>query len=366
MSFYLRPAHLWILGSTFMLLYAPQAMATKGSAMVYEDPFDLGSGGASLTRASGGAIPISNPALIPFGNGFHRWVGIEPAVIVGKDSIEFAKGMKNAKDSSASELVTKVFKAPVHAGVQNAISYLNKYGGFTVFDRVEPDLRAQKYGPTGLPAIKFGAESYHGVAFSGAKMLIPRTLAFGVTGKYLYAADENRSIELTDQEALKKVQTTSGIKSLVSHNKGFGYDAGMLYFLQGYNFDWRLALKADDIGGTKLTGDGSLKTLPAMYSAGLGMTLHNGTDSINVALDYRDIRDAYKEAQFKRMRAGLKLLMRRYVGLGVGIMDGWPTYAAEIDLILMRVKASFYTRELGDSPGVEPRPIYSAGIAMGF
>jgi hypothetical protein len=85
-----------------------------------------------------------------------------------------------------------------------------------------------------------------------------------------------------------------------------------------------------------------------------------------LALDYRDIGAAHKEKIFKRIRAGSKIMLRRYIGFGAGIHDGWPAYAAEVDLILMRLTAAFYTKEMGDSPGVDPRPIYSAGIALGF
>ena len=336
--------------------------------MVYEDPFDYGSGGASLTRASQAGMIISNPALLPYGAGFHRWIGTEPTVIVGKDSVDFAKSMKSGGGSSTSntELVDKVFKSPIHAGFENAMSYINRTFGFTVFDRFEPDLRAQKYGEFGLPAINLGAESYHGVAVGAATMIIPSRLSLGLTAKYLYAADTDISIALTDQDKLKSLQSASGIKSLIGHNTGYGYDAGLLYFLQGYSVDWRLALKADDIGTTKLKGDGSLTSLPAMYSAGLGLTFHTGADAIHMSMDYRDIRGAYEEYRFKRIRAGVKLLMRTYVGIGVGVLDGWPSYSAELDLILLRLTASYYTREYGASPGVDPRPIYAAGIAMGI
>jgi hypothetical protein len=197
-------------------------------------------------------------------------------------------------------------------------------------------------------------------------MTFTRALSLGLTGKYLYAEESKLAVEVTDQEGLSELTSSSGMQSLVEHNTGVGVDAGLLLFKQGYNLDFKLALKADDIGGTKLTGDGNLKELPAIYSAGIATTLHSGIDALHLSLDYRDIQGAYHEKLFKRVRAGSKILFKRYIGIGAGIRDGWPAYALELDLILIRLTAAMWTRELGDSPGVSPRTVYSAGLAMGF
>ncbi|MCX6125173.1 MAG: hypothetical protein NTV34_10580, partial [Proteobacteria bacterium] len=174
------------------------------------------------------------------------------------------------------------------------------------------------------------------------------------------------AIEIIDQEAMKKISSSDGLRTMVTHNTGAGADLGVIFFDQGMNLDWKLALKLDDMGGTKLTGEGSLKQIPQTYSAGLSSTIHNGTDALHLALDYRDIGAAHREKMFKRIRVSSKLMIRRYVGLGAGMLDGWPSYAAELDFLLLRATFAFYTRELGDSPGVAPRPIYSAGLALGF
>lgn len=363
----MNPLTILITGSLATIVASQDLFAKKGSAMVYEDPFDMGAGGASLTRAAQAGMLIANPALIPYGDGIHRWVGTEPTLMVGKDSVDFAKSMSSgggAGDTAA--LVDKLAKTPIHLGFSNALSYINKFVGFTVFNRFEPDLYAKKYGATGLPEINFQAESYHGVAVSGASLLGTKALSLGVTAKYLYAAEPSLAIEVTDQAGLKALTSADGMKSLVDHNTGVGYDAGLLIFRQGSTLDLKMALKADDIGGTSLAGNGGLKKLPQTYNAGIATTLHGEIDALHLALDYRDIQAAYGEKQFKRLRAGAKLLFKRYIGIGAGIRDGWPSYALELDLILIRITAATWTRELGDSPGMSPRTIYSLGLAMGF
>ncbi|MCX6116075.1 MAG: hypothetical protein NT027_00925 [Proteobacteria bacterium] len=340
--------------------------ARKGSSAVYEDPFDVGAGGASLTRAAQAGILFSNPALLPYGDGFHRWVGAEPSVLVGKESLSLASELSSGAESDPAALIDTLTKTPLHFGLSNAVSYMNKGFGLAIFNRFEPDLFVRKYGDTGLPQINFQAESYHGAAFSLASLVATRMISLGITGKYLYAAEPNLNLEVTDEAAMSKITSTTGMQSLVEHNTGFGFDVGAILFKQGYNFDLKLALKGDDIGGTKLSGSGTLKEIPASYHAGLAATIHGGVDAIHLAIDYRDVQGAYEEKMFKKVRLSSKFLFKRYVGIGVGLRDGWLAYSGEVDLILLRITAATWTKELGDSPGVDSRKIYSLGIAMGF
>ena len=121
-------------------------LAAKGSAPVYEDPYDIGSGGASLTRASQAGMMFSNPALIPYGPGFHRWSGNETTLIVGKDSVDFAKSMKGGGASTPEDkakLIDTVMKTPIHVGALNNFAYINRFFGLSTFSRNEFDLCAK-------------------------------------------------------------------------------------------------------------------------------------------------------------------------------------------------------------------------------
>ena len=345
----------------------------KGSAPVYEDPFDMAAGGASLTRASQAGMIFSNPALIPYGPGFHRWTGNETTLLVGKDSVDFARSLTNggsssgdSGQSSAVQFIDKIMKTPLHGGLLNNFSYINRIFGVSTFNRGEFDLAAKKFGETGLPAIRFRAESYQGIGISAASFAPTQAVSFGVTGKYIYAGEPDLEIELTDQEAIKNLQSASGLKSLIGMNTGVGYDAGLVLFAQGMNADYRLAFKMDDIGGTTLKGDASLKELKQTYSVGISYTLHNAVDAVHVSLDYRDIQKAYDEEMFKRVRVGTKILIRRHLGFGIGFYDGWPSYGVELDAWILRLTAAYYTRELGAKPGIDPRPVYALGFTMGF
>jgi hypothetical protein len=128
----------------------------------------------------------------------------------------------------------------------------------------------------------------------------------------------------------------------------------------------RLAAALIDIGDTSIGQGEEGQTLPQMLHSGIGVTFHTRQDAFHLALDFRDVLNAHHEEPFKRVYAGVKLLLRTYVGLGFGVYHGSPSFGAEIDLIFLRVAASVYTREYGHRPGIDPRPVAMVSIATGF
>lgn len=373
-----------------LALGSPAAYARKTNEPIYQDPFDLGSGGATLTRASKEGRVFANPALLPQGGGFHRWLGTTMSLLANKESVDTAREIFNAargasKTSSsaaegeeatddasaqkdqAQQLVDKALKDPIRVGWGFALSWITSNVGLSVFSRFEPDIRAREYGSTGLPEVKFEVESYHGAALGAAFRTPLRFLSLGVTAKYIYAAEPTVNVQVSDSDAIRSFANPTFLQDLTSHNVGLGFDAGALIFLQGNWVDLSLAAKADDLGNTAMTGASDSPTqFKQVNSAGLGLTFHTGADAIHMAVDYRDIGGAYGEEMFKRVYAGTKYLIRTWVGLSAGFYNGYPSYGAEVDLIFLRLAATYFTRELGDHPGVDPRRIYLVSLSTGF
>jgi hypothetical protein len=364
---------------------SPVALAKKGNAPLYEDPFDLAAGGASLTRASKEGRLFANPALLPQGGKFHRWAGFTLSLLTNKESVDTARSMlanaqggggdatedgdaaSEADASQTQEFIDKVFQDPVRVGWGASLSWVTRYFGLSVFSRFEADVRAKEYGEFGGPEVRFRAESYHGAALGFGIATPWRWLTLGLTGKYVYASEPDVTVEATDTESIAQFQNPDFVQDLTSHNTGVGFDAGALVFLQGSWIDWSLAGKVDDVGNTALNGASESPTeLKQVISAGTGLTFHTGADAIHLALDYRDVQNAYGEETFKKVYAGTKVLIRTYVGLAAGYYNGYPSFGAEVDLILMRIAATAYTRELGDHPGVDPRHIYMITTSTGF
>lgn len=373
-----RSVTLCLLMTTALAGVPGTALARKTNQPLYEDPFDLGAGGASLTRASKEGRLFANPALLPQGGKFHRWAGLTLSVLTNKESVDTAREMIGGAKSSdggaggeggaaTDDFVDKLFSDPVRVGWGLSLSWVTAAFGLSVFSRFEPDIQAKQFGAFGTPEVHFQAESYHGAALGFGFATPFRWLTFGLTSKYIYAAEPDITVQATDTEAIAAFQNPTFVQDLTAHNTGVGFDAGMLVFLQGQHIDLSFAGKLDDVGNTSLTGSNeSPKEFKQVVSAGTGLTLHTGTDAIHMAFDYRDINNAYGEEPFKKFYAGTKILLRTYLGLAAGYYNGFPSYGAEIDLVLLRVAATAYTRELGDHPGVNPRHMYMLTTSTGF
>ena len=392
-------------------LFSTPALAKKTNQTVYQDPFDLGAGGASLTRASKDGRVHANPALLPYGGKFHYWGGSSISVLTNKESVDTARSLFNQASGSgesteeggegasggsdqAAELMDKALTAPVRIGWGVSLAWVTRLFALSVFSRLEMDLRAKEFGQTGFPEAHFQSESYHGVLLGTGVRTPFRWLSFGVAGKYVYGSEPDLRVQLTDTDSISQMSDPKLLQDLSAHKVGTGADLGMLMFFQGSAVDFSIAGKVEDIGNTKFVAisskagaqatedeeaaeaaDGTgvepsknntLEEFKQVVSVGTGLTFHTGADALHLALDYRDITNAYGEKPFKKVYAGAKLLLRTYVGLSAGYYQGYPTYGAEIDLILVRLAGTYYTRELGDSPGVDPRRIYMITVSAGL
>lgn len=370
----------YCLGLLCTALGAKTLHARKTNQTVYEHSFDSAAGGASLTKASGEGTLFANPALLPYGGKFFRWLGLRTTVMAGKDSVDLARSLLQApagSDQSTEEgaegqeeaagFMDRVYSAPIHIGQMNAFSFITNNGGFALFTRIEPDIYAEKTGDLGVPSVHFSSETYAGGIASTAIRSPWRWLSFGLSGKYLLASEPEIEISLTDTEMLQSLSGDGGItQSLAQYNQGIGFDAGALLFFQGQHLDYRLALKVDDFGNTSLSGDADPKEFKQVVSAGTGLTFHTDRTALHFSLDYRDILNAYEERLFKKVYAGAKLTLFTYLGLAAGLYQGNPSYGFELDMILLRVAGTLHTRELGEAPGDIRRPIYSVSLSTGF
>ncbi|MBP6217668.1 MAG: hypothetical protein KA436_03660 [Oligoflexales bacterium] len=374
--FYKRCPHIPLLFGIFLWVCSSLCLA-KTNEPIYQDPFDLAAGGSSLTWATQEGILVSNPALLPYGGKFFRWVGLKTSLFPGKESLNLTRSLlKNKgvkKDSTKTteeqnnELIDTLFNTPIHLGASVALSFITSRGGLAVFSSLEPDLKAWKNGdPTsgsGLPALTVRNEFYTGAYASLATRSPFENLSFGLSLKSLYVADQVLHIDLLDTDSINKAGTDlSKPSSKLPH--GLGVDLGTLLFLQGKHTDLRLAASTVNVGGLQLSNSDQ-DPIPQTLNVGLGLTFHSDTDALHLSIDFRDTDNKYKEALFKRIYAGVRLMLRQYVGLAAGVYHGTPTVGAELDLIFMRVAASAYTREYGDNPGVDPRRIYAVSLTWG-
>lgn len=362
--------------SVFIALLCSTAVWGKTNEPIFQDPFDIGGGGASLTRATQEGMLASNPAMMPYGAKFFRWLGLKTSISVGQDSVDFAKsaakGSKGEGDSAAQNqaFVDKIFDTPIHLGVAESLTFITSNFGMTVFTSTEPDIRAWKRGDpelgAGTPTIALRNELYGGALVSFAQRTPLPWFSYGLTGKYLLADERKINVEITDQTAITNAREEAQSLKAVPKKPAFGTDFGTLIFAQGNILDWRFASTVTNIGGTQFAEGAEPSEFKQMVNFGTSLTLHSDADAIHFAVDYRDALGAYDDLQYKHIYAGTKITIHRFLGLSAGLYQFNPTYGIELDLFFMRLAAASYAREYGRSPGVDRRPIYVISFSLGF
>lgn len=344
-----------------------QLLSAKSSnEMLYTEPFDLAAGGTSLTRASQEGILFANPALLPLGGAWIRWVGLQAGFMIDRDLAQSAKNgsIGSAAGTGSSDFVNQLFSRSLHFGQTATLSFLNQNFAISVFDRLELDVAGDRFGDAGLPSVNFGVEAYGGVMAAYATRPF-RWLSLGVTGKRLYVSEPQISVPITDEAKIKELtQNTSALKSELNLGQGTGADAGALLLWQGYHLDLSMGLKVEDVGGTHFTG--GQKTFPQTYNAGFGLALHGTKEVLHLSLDYRDISNAYQEKTFKKVYLGARLMVRNMIGVACGLYEGIPTAGLRLDLLLFKLGITAYGRELGTFPGDKQRNMVMIYTSLGF
>lgn len=346
-------------------LPATRLFAKRSSELIYTEPFDLAAGGTTMTRASQEGIVFANPALLPLGAAYVRWLGFQTGFMLDRDLAE--AGTTNIKDAAGTEdssFVNQLFSRSLHFGQTTSLGFLNKNVAVTAFNRIELDVEGNRFGNGGLPSVDFEAEAYAGGLVTFATQPL-RWFSIGVTGKYLYAGDPMIQIPVTDEARVKAfVDNPDTLRDEFTYGQGTGVDVGTLFLWQNPHLDLSLGMKVEDVGGTVLSND--QETIPQSYSAGLGLAIHGTTQVLHLSLDYRDIGDAYQERTFKKIYAGARLMLFEMVGFAVGLYQGIPTAGVRLDLYLLKLGITAYGRELGAYPGDKQRNMVMIYTSFGF
>lgn len=352
---------LWSLPAQTGLAALPPSLKT--SEQVYQNPFDLAGGGASLTRATQEGVLFSNPSLSAFGSGFLRWVYGRTAYHVGAAAADFV--IDKARNGGAgslkvdADLLKKAIKTPIHAGVDVSAGTILANGGAAVFATTRADLEGRQFGSEGLPELRARVTGLAGAVTSGAKEFND-VLAIGVATKYLYNAEFVQAVGLDELQQAKSLPAQ--LKERVKRGFGLGFDAGATLQARSKLIDMRLAAVVNDIGGTKFRGN--VTAWKQTLGLGLGVTLHSRKQALHCSADLRDVQAAYGEHWTRRAYAGCKALFTNYIGLAAGFHQGWPSYGVILNLFILRLEAGSYTREFGRQAGTIGRRVYFAALGL--
>lgn len=346
-----------------LIFFSSMAYGRKTNQAVYQDPFDKGAGGADLTRATQDAVALANPALLPWGEKGFRWWGGQTTAHYTPATLNAVESVQSSASDDTSGIVDTLFSTPVRAGWFNVASLVTNNFIGTGVNIQKLDLEGREHGSaTGGPAVELVGEVYTGLAW-GVAGRINRSMSIGITPKYFIKSEPEVDIALTDTTALENINGDT-IAEEQAPAAGAGADLGWLLFLQGSSVDFRLALKVDDIGNTQFAGE----QLPWRQTAhvGLGLTFHGELHAVHMAIDYRDLTNAYDEKLFKKVYTGVKILIANHLGLAFGLHHGITTFGIRLDLWIFSIGATQYSEEMTNVIGEKRRDIREAYFAMGF
>jgi len=349
------------------LLKSSEIFARKTNHNVWQDDFDLSAGGASLSLATQEGMLFANPAQLPIGGKLFRWLGLKSSFFIGEQSVALFQSFRQKTEEEESNMSSKIFEKSIHFGTSYSFSFITNNLGIVSFFKLAPEAYTSRYGIAGMPQLKLSGELYGGVVVGGGFRLpkIP-WLSLGVGLKYLIVSEPEIIADISSLESLKNIQDPEALQKHFHPGQGLGLDLGMLFFFPGSSIDYRLSIKLDNLGGTYFRNADYPSSFKQTFHIGTGVTFHQNSSAIHLALDYRDITNAYKEEWFKKLYMGVKTMIQTYLGVGLGLYQGYLSYGVEIDLIFLRLAAVHYTEETGEHPGVKPRSIYQITLATGF
>lgn len=322
-----------------------------------QSPFDLASGGATLTRASLDSVLYANPGLAPLGPGFFRWLFARTALHLGAQPQSLVSKLARKRSLDTND-VTSASKANVHIGADFTAGAITTNVSGAGFTTLRTDIDGKGLDETGIPKIETFGAAYTGVVF-GVGKAIGDVAAVGATFKGLYGAESGLSLS-RDDLADKNAARAKALQS-VKRGSGFGQDIGVVLQKRTKGFDLRLAGTVDDVTGTRIT---NLPTWKRTINAGAGFTLHTKASAFHCGYDLRDLSRAYGEPTKHRTYMGCKLLLGNYVALGGGLGQGLPAYGVLFNVLFTRLELGMYGRQLGTTFGTKPRKIYY--LSLGF
>jgi hypothetical protein len=355
-------AHIAKAASTSSTTSGTQTFPLRTHQPIYQNPFDLASGGASLTRATQEGSFFVNPSLPAFGHGLHRWVFARTQLHMGDAPARAAYdayAKQGASKPVTEDLVQRALSSPVHLGHDTAFGYINRYISTAAFSNVRADLAVRKFGDAGIPQVRVRAYGVGGGGL-GASFALGQFVAIGASSKYLEVAQAADNISIADVQDSKAL--ASSLSGILKRGSGISNDGSVTFQLRSRRVDLRIAATVTDIGNTQLGS--KLEPYRQAYNGGIGLTFHGRDHAAHCGADLRDVLAAYGEHWTFRSYAGCKVLFYEIVGIGGGLSQGYPTAGLILDLPMSRLEVGYYTREVGSQIGIEGRSIYI--FALGF
>lgn len=265
----------------------------------------------------------------------------------------------NSSVATGVDRFSSFFGDQIWLGVGGKVALTTPYFGFGLYDAGHAGIELRNpalprfdidyvndYGIVTGGAIGVGPSSYLG-------MSLKRINRVGSIGSYAFSSFADGS--------------TSGISSDVSRSGvAYGVDLGFAWEIPG-PLNPVLAASWMDVGTTTFlveTGQPKPPKINDNRTVGVSAGFDLKVIDMTAALDIRHINEP-SEPIGKKMHLGLEMGLP-FVDVRAGISQGYTTYGATVDLLIMRLDVASYGVELGEYPGQDEDRRIQAQLVMEF
>ncbi len=278
------------------------------------------------------------------------------------------KKLSGASDKSTEDQVN-LFKELVgkniHMGMQNIAAVILNDMAFSLLLGVAGGLLVYK-DPlhAGIETVDFELLQTTGLTGSYAYQVFGDWLTLGATLKLLKQVRRQLFAPISDLDKFKKFKfedksTGSGI------GLDFAAQTTLPYFLSP-----KLALVVENVGDTRMKGpEARVQAVPNILQTvnlGLGLEYEDFWGKIEASLDRRDLLSRVEASGGKKTYMGLQYAYDHWIGLSVGLNQGYRTAGLFMTGRYARLDLGTYTEEIGSKPGLMPDQRYFVQFTGSF
>lgn len=342
--------------AAFLLLICQSALATE-ILEHYQSVRALGMGGVYTYSDSDPGVLFQNPAGLGLIKGVNwRLVDLN----VGVNGLQIYNDVKSVGAINGLSSLSSFYGKNVWVGADGYTAMVFPYFGFAAYDNGFTSFRLDN---PAYPSMDMNFINDYGIIISGAIPVGPAYL--GLSAKRTTRRGGHNAI---GPSLLTSINNSTLLSQFQNEGSGYGIDTGIIYqvpapFKPTVSISWR------DAGSTAfIKSAGAAAPDREKDNLVLSTTFNGSVPGLGLSggLEYRHITDA-SETLGKKLYMGVELSLLMF-DFRAGFYQGYTTYGAGLDLLLMHLDAAMYTVEKGAYPGQTPdqRIQISMTMDLGF
>lgn len=334
----------------------------------YRSSYLLGRGDTGIADADNEDAIFYNPGALAFGTGIYKKTVLPSLGLEFSSSISDMVTKIGLQDEETTDALREAIGVPQHVGLNlfsGVVFRRAALGAYATSRNTALIAKDPLEGATEKASLE--SSSTYGMTLSAAHD-ISDSQGVGLTTRIITKSQASVEFVATDADSL------SGNDELVMTGSGFAFDFGYLYKYKGAT-NMNLGVTVQNIGTTAFEPstksslpkeDRPLKDDPQTVNVGFMVEKVARLSSFKFLTDIRDLLNNTDSTIYKRLHMGSEISIDGYLGITVGLNQGYPTFGTYFDIRLLRIDAGVYTEEIGDTVGERGDKRYFLRLLTGF